>query len=299
MFRLGVITDEIDADLDRALTVAAELGLREVELNGLWGRSVTELTEEEAARVEQRVRQGGFQVCAVGTPAFKAMLLDGPESPEERPEFRFHLDTVRRGCELAFRWDAPYVRVFSFRKSGMAGLGNPSPRLLGGGSVPDDYLKMIVAGLRQAADVASGYGRVLVVENVRSCWGNTCRNTAMILAAVGHPALKMVWDPGNDYVSGEEDLLAGYEAARRWTAHVHLKNAVVVDPESGLTRWERIGGGDLDLAPGLRRLREDGYAGTVVLETHWQGNGLSKEESTRASFADLMKDQLDTLSADG
>lgn len=37
----------------------------------------------------------------------------------------------------------------------------------------------------------------------------------------------------------------------------------------------------------LRRLLADAYGGTVVLETHWRGEGLTAEESTRRSFADL------------
>jgi len=288
MFRLGVIADEIDADPERALTVARELGLREVELNSLWGRNVVELSDEEIERAERLVKDGGFRVPVISTPAFKAVLLDGVASLEESTEYRAHCEWARRGCALARRFGAPFVRIFSFRKSGMVGLGNPSLRLPRGGPIPDEMLEKIVEGLRAAADRAQTEGVTLLIENVRSCWGNTCWNTARILAAANHPALKAIWDPGNDYVSGGEPFPEGYEAIRAWTAHVHLKNAVVVEADTGLTRWERIGGGDLDFAPMLQRLQADGYAGTVVLETHWRGEGLTAEESTRRSFADLL-----------
>jgi sugar phosphate isomerase/epimerase len=81
----------------------------------------------------------------------------------------------------------------------------------------------------------------------------------------------------------------GYEAIRPWIAHVHVKNAAVVDAQTGLTRWERVGGGDIDYAPILHRLQDDQYRGVIMLETHWQGDGLTKEESTRRSFADLKR----------
>ena len=55
------------------------------------------------------------------------------------------------------------------------------------------------------------------------------------------------------------------------------------------THWERVGGGDLDFQPMLARLLVDDYPGVVVLETHWRGDGMSAEESTRASFADLRR----------
>jgi len=285
--RLAVITDEIHDDLEHALRVAAELGLREVELNHLWGRSVVDLFEDELAKAERLLADGSFRVCAVGTMAFKSVLLDGLPSPEESPEFREHREWVRRGCDLAKRFGAPLVRVFSFRRSGMIGMGNPSPREPGGGSLPEEMLPKIVAGLRQAADIAGEAGVVLIVENVRSCWGNSCRNTARILEAAEHLALKAVWDPGNDYVSGGNPYPDGYEAIRPWLAHVHVKNAAVADAETGLTRWERIGAGDLDYRPMLSRLKTDKYEGAVVLETHWRGEGLTAEESSRRSFSDL------------
>lgn len=288
MFRLGVITDEIDADLERALGVARELGLSEVELNGIWGHNIVQLSGGELDRVEILLQRAGVQVCAVGTMAFKAVEVDLALRPEQHPGFAEHLEMVERGCDLARRFGAPYVRIFSFRKSGMEGLGNPSPRLRRGGPIPEEVLGWIAGALRRAAEAAEQAGVELVVENVRSCWGNTCWNTARILEAAAHPRLKMVWDPGNDYVSGGDPFPEGYEAARPWMAHVHVKNAAVVDREIGLTRWERIGGGDLDYAPMLARLAADGYDGVVTLETHWRGECMSAEESTRASFADLI-----------
>jgi sugar phosphate isomerase/epimerase len=289
MFRLGVITDEIDSNLQHALEVAQEWGIRDVELNGLWGRNITELSEREILHAEQMIREGDFHVCVIGTPAFKAVLLDDVDSVLESKEVASHLECIQRGCELAQRFEAPYVRIFSFRKSGMQGLGNPSPRLPRGGPIPEKILEKIATGLRLAAEIAERANVTLLVENVRSCWGNTCWNTAQILGAVNHPRLMMVWDPGNDYVSGGEPYPEGYEAACPWMAHVHLKNAVLIDPNNGLTRWERISSGDLDYRPMLARLARDSYDGVVSLETHWRGEGMTPEESSRASFADLQQ----------
>jgi sugar phosphate isomerase/epimerase len=290
VLRPGIVTDEISSDLARALHVARELGIAEVELNSLWGRSIVELPAKELDSVERLIAAAGARICAVSTPAFKSVLLDDVATlPAAHPEVMRHLEWVARGCELAQRFRAPLVRIFAFRKSGMQGLGNPSPRLPRGGPIPDAVLEKIAAGLRPAGDLAEAAGVTLVVENVRSCWGNSCWNTARILRAADHPRLKMVWDPGNDYVAGGDPFPEGYEAARPWMAHVHVKNAAVENPRSGLTRWERVGGGDLDYRPMLRRLQEDAYEGVVVLETHWRGEGMSGEQSTRESFRDLQE----------
>jgi L-ribulose-5-phosphate 3-epimerase len=287
MWRLGVITDEIDNDMEHALAVAQELGLTDVELNNLWGHNIVELSDAEIERAKQLLREGGFRVPVIDTPAFKAVLLDSVKSPMDSQEYQAHLEWVRRGCELAQRFEAPFVRLFSFRKSGMEGLGNPSPRLTRGGPIPEEMLEKIAIGLQGAAKMAQAYGVTLLLENVRSCWGNTCWNAARIIEATDHPALKAIWDPGNDYVAGGDPFPEGYEVLRPWIVHVHLKNAVVLDAETGRTGWQRIGGGDLDFVPMLRRLRADGYEGVVALETHWRGENLTAEESSRRSFADL------------
>jgi sugar phosphate isomerase/epimerase len=126
-----------------------------------------------------------------------------------------------------------------------------------------------VAGLRLAARETAAAGLILGLENVRSCWGNTGTNTARIIAAVDHPALRAIWDPGNDYVSAGEPVDAGYEAVRPWICHIHVKDARVVDRASGLTAWEAVGAGEVDYGTHFARLRRDGYRGTLSLETHW------------------------------
>ncbi|MBI3830408.1 MAG: sugar phosphate isomerase/epimerase [Planctomycetes bacterium] len=285
--RFAAITDEISPDLERALAVARELGIGEVELNGLWGREFAELSEDDVDRVERLLKDARMPVCAVDTMAFKKLALEAVAAPRAHTDWPVHLSWLKRGCERARRFGAPFVRVFSFYKTGMAGNGNPSPRLPGGGPIPEATLGKIASGLREAGDIAEAHGVDLIVENVRSCWGNSCVNLAQILRAAKHPRLKCVWDPGNDFVAGGDPFPAGYEAQKPWMVHVHLKNAEVADAASGLTRWQRIGGGAIDYRPLLKRLFADGYPGALTLETHWRGEGLDAEESSRRSFADL------------
>ena len=129
----------------------------------------------------------------------------------------------------------------------------------------------------------------LALENVRSCWGDSGHNTATILQQVDSPWLKVIWDPANGFVCGEEDVDAGFEAVRPFVAHVHLKDAVLEDAETGLTRWERIGAGQVDLQGQLERLVAHGYSGCVSVETHWSPEGGDKISNTRATHASLVE----------
>lgn len=287
--RLSVITNEITQDLARSLVVARDLGVAEVEIGSIWNRELADLSPEEHARADALLREANLPVTSVDTQAFKGISLDGLNSPREHPDWPRDLERIRHACGLARRWNAPGVRIFSFYKTGMVKYGNPSPRLPEGGPIPDAMLRMIVAGLHEAAEIAERAGVTLLVENVRSNWGNSCANLARILAAANHPRLKAIWDPGNDFVSGGTVYPGGYEAQKPWMVHVHLKNAELLDPATGLTGWQRIGKGAVDFRVLVKRLHDDAFTGPLVLETHWRGEGLDTEESSRQSFGDLTR----------
>jgi sugar phosphate isomerase/epimerase len=289
--QLGVVSDEIDQDLATALRVAVDLGISHLELNNVWGKNVIELSTEEVARAVGMIADAGLRVVAVDPPAFKACVVDrlSPGAVADDPTFREHLEMVKRGAERAHQFDARLVRVFSFRRAGIEGLGNPSPRLTAGGPLPGDILDRIAEGLAIACRVAEAEDVILGLENVRSCWGNSGENTARILARVDSPRLRAIWDPGNAFVSGGVVYPDGYEAVRPFIAHVHVKDAAVRDPARGLTSWEAIGAGEIDYPAQLRALLRDSYQGVLSLETHWRAPGMSGEAASRESFAGLQR----------
>jgi sugar phosphate isomerase/epimerase len=131
-------------------------------------------------------------------------------------------------------------------------------------------------------------GVTLALENVRSCWGNSGHNTAQIVERVDSPWLQVIWDPANSFVCGETPYPDGYRAVQSQICHVHLKDAVVEDASTGLTRWERIGDGGVGLAAQMAALRDDGYTGCVSIETHWSPPGGDGESNTRRTYEGLM-----------
>ena len=196
---------------------------------------------------------------------------------------------LRRSVEIAKELGAPLVRVHACRWPHMKGFGNPSPRYPDGGTIPPGELDLIVAVLRAACRLAEEHDVLLGLENVRSCYANSGRNTGLIVDAVGDERLKVVWDPANAYVSGEaRPYPGGFEAVREHLAHFHAKDARVVDPETGLTAWECIGAGEVEYDDQLRALAAFPDVG-ITLETHWRGPGLTPEASSRESFRALLE----------
>jgi sugar phosphate isomerase/epimerase len=172
----------------------------------------------------------------------------------------------------------------------MVAMGNPSPRYAGGGALPQEVLEKVTKALHLACQEAEKAQVKLALENVRSCWGNSGHNSALILACVDSPWLSVIWDPANGFVSGEMDAYpSGYEAVKPYISHLHLKDAVVEDQESGLIRWERIGDGDVGLAAQMAALNADGYDRFVSIETHWSPDGGNKVANTRRTYEGLIE----------
>ncbi|MCY4377239.1 MAG: TIM barrel protein, partial [Spirochaetaceae bacterium] len=149
-FKLGVVTDEIDADPAVALPAAREMGLTHLEFNKVGEKGVHELSGADIAELRRMVAGEGLEVVAVDPPSFKAIELDEVpiEEVTRHAAVAEHLEQVRRSCEVAGELGAGIVRLFSFRRGYVIGAGNPSPREPRGGAIPDDLLPKIVAGLR-------------------------------------------------------------------------------------------------------------------------------------------------------
>jgi sugar phosphate isomerase/epimerase len=290
-FRLCLVAEEVGDDLGRTLTVAKELGIQEVEFETLWGERIDRVSQTRLIQARDLLEVCGIQVRMVAPQAFKPVLLGSVplEHIEQEPHFQGEMQLLRASLAAARFFGAPLVRVFSFRREGMVGLGNPSPRHPRGGDFPEEMQEKVSRALGLACQEAEKAQVTLALENVRSCWGNSGYNAALILERVDSPWLSVIWDPANGYVSGEEDAYpAGYRAVHPYISHVHLKDAVVEDRSSDLIRWERIGDGNVSLGAQLAALSEDGYEGCVSIETHWSPTGGDPESNTRRTYAGLM-----------
>ena len=286
-FTYSLVVNEVSDDLGKSMSFARTHGMTALELDTVWGVPIEAADADDHARVRDALQNAGLEPAMVLSPAFKALpLADAdPDDIASLPGWREHLDELKAAMDFATAIGCPRVRLFTGRRD--VGGDNPSPRLPDGGGLPAARLAAIRAILLDAARRAEDLGLTLCVENVRSCFGNTGRNTAAILAEVDHPNVRAIWDPANDFVSGGDDFRAGYEAVKPWMVHVHAKDATEVDPATGLTAWTAIGQGDLDWPAQIRALLDDGYRGHISLETHWHPEGRSRAQNSHESFFGL------------
>ena len=288
--QFGVVDNEMGDDFTRSVAIAADLGMTHVEVLGLWGTPICEARGDLLARGKAELDRAGLRASTVIAPVFKSLVVRGadPRHLDTVPGWRSHIEDLEAAFDAARALGCSRIRVFSGRRDTLPEKDNPSLREPDGGDVPGDRLAVVTAMLRDAAARAQAQGVTLLVENVRSCWGNSCRNLARVLEAADHPALRAIWDPANDFVSGGDGYPRGYAWIRPWIAGIHVKDAIVQDASSGLTAWECVGHGAANISGAVEALLRDRYHGTVTLETHWHPQGRSKEANSRESFAGLI-----------
>ena len=103
-----------------------------------------------------------------------------------------------------------------------------------------------------------------------------------MLQHLASDAFGVTWDPGNEVRLGSHRAFPdGYRHVRDRVFHVHVKDA----DEQG--HWVKMGTGIIDYVGQLRVLADDGYAGAICIETHYDDPVGGREKATRDTYAAL------------
>jgi L-ribulose-5-phosphate 3-epimerase len=205
---------------------------------------------------------------------------------------------------------SPYVKAFndaddSARAAAVAemtaaiaqaqALGAPRLRLLAGEeetpSLWEASLERLVESLRGLAVLAARAGISLDIENHPGTMADDAARTMRIWRAVDHPALGVIYDPGNLAREGKEAFPASLIAQSDAIRHVHVKDYVfapdlpngrrAVPPGEGMLGWGAI----------IAALSHLGYEGDLTLEyeTRWVPDELPPPEIGLAIGRDFLR----------
>jgi L-ribulose-5-phosphate 3-epimerase len=261
-FPIAAITDEFSTDdLDVALGAMSEIGMTGAELRVVGGRNIIDLTDDEVARARGQVEAHGMRVLSIASPLLKCVLPDGGSIDERFQQdvfgsaytFEDQPRLTRRAFEIAEKAGAGIIRVFSYWRT----------------VDPERVYERVARALSALADEAMDRGIVIGLENEHACNVGTAAEAARMLAAVDHPALKLIWDPANAFILGETPYPVGYALlpADR-IVHVHAKDCVMSGQKPA---WGPLGEMSIDWKGQVAALVRDGYKGALSLETHWRG----------------------------
>lgn len=275
--RLSVLTDEVSDKFAEALDWAVRNGFKHVEVRMVDGANVSNLDDAAVARAKAEVDKRGLKVSAIASPLFKCAL--DPKRPvqsgdlfgnKEEP-LEVHFQKLPRAIQIAKALGTSKIRVFSFWRE-----QDPAP-----------YMAEIAAHLKKAAAVAEKEGVVLLLENENACNGGYAAEVADLVRRVNSPAMRVLWDPGNENYGGKNCFPEGYAAVKGLFDHVHLKDSVV-GPD-GKVACVPIGRGKTPLKEQIAALERDGYRGLYTLETRYTPPGGTPMRGTEETLDGLKR----------
>lgn len=270
LFPIAAITDEYSPAFDEALAPMAATGMTGAELRVVYGKNVMDLTDDELKRATDSLSERGLQVISIASPILKCTLPGGPAVDtrfqqdvfNSKHTFEDQPALAARAITIAKITGAKIIRVFSYW------------RTIDAPAVFDEVAKALEA----LAGEFGSEGLICGLENEHACNVATAAESAAMLKAVPHPALKLVWDPANALCSGENPFPDGYSLLPKdRIAHVHAKDCHVANHKP---LWGPLGTQAIDWKGQIAALQRDGYRGFISLETHWPGPGGNKFEGS-------------------
>lgn len=273
--RLSVLTDEVSDRFTDALDWAVKRGFRHVEVRMVDGANVANLDDAQVARAKQEIDKRGLKVSAIASPLFKCAL--DPARPVEvgdlfgnkEEPLDVHFAKLPRAIKIAKALGTAKIRIFSFWRE----------------KQPEKYFDEIARHLKRAAAVAEAESVTLMLENETACNGGYAAEVAELCRRVGSPALRVLWDPGNENYGGKSCWPEGYAAVKGLFDHVHLKDSVM--DAAGKPVCVPIGKGRTPLREQIAALERDGYRGIYTLETRYTPAGGTPMQGTEETLDGL------------
>ena len=230
-------------------------GLNGLEIRGVDGTNVAEITLEKAREVRAKMDAAGLETWSIGSPIGKIDI--------EKDDFEAHMDKFRHTLEVAKILGAKNIRLFSF--------------FIPEGKEAASYKEEVIRRLKCFVEAAAGTGIDLCHENEKGIYGDIAVRCLEIHKEV--PELKAIFDPAN-YIQCGQNTLEAWAMLKPYVKYMHIKDALsdgnVVPAGKGegnlpviLKEFQAQGGAELTIEPhlavfaGLKDLEREGDTSVV------------------------------------
>ena len=197
--KIFAFADEANDAIDRQIVAMKRNGLDGLEIRGVDGTNIADITLEKAKEVKEKLDAAGLITWSLGSPYGK-IDIDADFAP--------HLEKFKRGIEIANVLEAKHIRMFSFFMPKDADI--------------DGYREEVIDRLGQMLDVARGSGILLCHENEKGIFGDNAERCLSLFRAL--PELRGVFDPAN-FVQCGQDTLEAWEMLDPYIHYVHIKDS--------------------------------------------------------------------------
>ena len=256
-FILSAFADEADPSLDIQLDALKRANIHTVEMRGVDGKNVKDLTDEEAVQARAKLDEAGIRVASMGSPFGKIGVND---------DFEPHFEQFKRALELCKILGTDRMRVFSFYY----------PK----GEDPYKYKDVVFERLEKMLDAAEKAGVTLCHENEKGIYGDVAARCLELIQHFGG-RLKCIFDPANFIQCGEKPI-ENYALLKDHIFYMHIKDALL---ENGAV--VPSGKGDGDVGSILRDLSAGDGELVLSVEPHltvFKGLGNLQDEELKHKY---------------
>ena len=198
-FKLAAFADEADGRISEQIKALTENGIEYLEIRGVDGQSISDITKEKAKEVKKQLDDAGIAVWSLGSPFGKIGICD---------DFAEHFDKFRHGLELAEIFGTKHMRMFSFYVPS----GDEA-----------QYRDEVFQRIDKMLDAAKDSGIILCHENEKGIYGENAERCEDIHK--NFPSLKAVFDPAN-FIQCGQDTVEAWKMLATYVEYMHIKDAV-------------------------------------------------------------------------
>ncbi len=240
MAKLSAFADEVSDSLDEQIQIMQREGVGNIELRGVWGKNVLQLTPDEVKEIKAQASDAGIGFSAVGSPLGK-FPLDG--------DFQEQIDGVKLALEFAAILEAPYIRMFSFH----------IPK----GHSPNDYRSQVLDWLGKMIDEAEKTDIILAHENEKGIYGDTGERCEDLYENLKSDSFTGIFDFANYVQCGEKPYEDCWKRVKEYITYFHVKDSRLED-----RKVTPAGQGDGDVEKILAEAYAEGFDNFLTLEPH-------------------------------
>ena len=194
MFSIAAFADEASPSLDGQIKAMHENGIRYLEIRGVDGENISDISIQKAKEIRRRLDDEGIAVWSIGSPFGKIGMTE---------DMGAHIDKFRRCLETAYILGTKHFRLFSFY----------------GASDLDEVCERLSLFIR----AAEGSDIILCHENEKGIYGDTAGKCLEIHRAL--PSLRAVFDPAN-FIQCGQDTKEAWKMLSAYVEYMHIKDAL-------------------------------------------------------------------------
>ncbi len=195
-FTFSAFADEYSPELERQIFALHKFGIDKIELRGVDGKNVAELSPAEAKEIRQRLDAEGITLSAVGSPLGKISIDD---------DIPAHLELTRRLAETANILGCRRMRGFSFYNT-------------------ENKRDEVIDAVGKMADICREAGVLFCHENEKRIYGDTAERCLDLKKTLGDK-IGVIFDPANFIQSGVTPYPDAAGLLLPYIDYLHIKDA--------------------------------------------------------------------------